>query len=618
MSSLEDACWVNQRQGNFQAGGSNGNTLSYKQGPSGLYEANCTPFQQPQQQHVEKKSNFEELMTQYIARQNAIMKDQQASIQEFKTQVGQLSKLLSQRQPGSLPSNTKTNPNAHVNAVTTRSGRYKKEKEAEQYSKFLDLFKQLHINLPFVETLSQMPKYAKFLKDLLTNKKKLEDLSTVVMSEEYSAVLDGKLPKKMYDPGSFTIPCLIKNISVHNVLADLGASINLMPYLMYAKLGLGEPKPTHFVILDMDEDSKVPLILGRPFLSTYRCLVDVYEKKMTIWVDDEEVIFYIDKSMKMIYPKQDDTLYYINTIEPLVEENFQEIIKKDLFDTNFIRGEDMNMSNEEVLEELAYLIENDPSSRSNKEEEIKNGNEKEKLIEVLKANKEAIAWKLSDIKGMIYPIYDSPWVSPVHEVPKKGGMTVITNEKNVLIPTRTVTGYFQILVAPKDQEKTTFTCPYGTFAYRRMPFRLCKESNLVLNWERCHFLVKEGIMLGHYEGKEFDIEIKDKSGAENVAADHLSRLENPHAEKLNESDINDRFPFESLMYAYGNDEYPWFADSANYLVGGTLLKGMSYQQKKKFFADIKYYFWEDPYLFRVGADHVIRRCVHGKEAMQIL
>ncbi|GKA33507.1 hypothetical protein Tco_0719936 [Tanacetum coccineum] len=98
-----------------------------------------------------------------------------------------------------------------------------------------------------------------------------------------------------------------------------------------------------------------------------RCLED---QKMTIWVDDEEVIFYIDKSMKYS-PKQDDTLYYIDTIEPLVEENFQEIFKEDLFDTNFIGEEDMNMSNEEVLEELAYLIENDPSSRSNKEKSLK-------------------------------------------------------------------------------------------------------------------------------------------------------------------------------------------------------------------------------------------------------
>ncbi|GKB71932.1 hypothetical protein Tco_0933344 [Tanacetum coccineum] len=124
----------------------------------------------------------------------------------------------------------------------------------------------------------------------------------------------------------------------------------------------------------MDEDKKVPLILGRPFLSTSRCLVDVYENKMTLRVDDEEVIFYIDKSMKYS-PKQNDTLYYIDMIEQLVEENIQGIFKEDLFDTNFIRGEDMNMSNEEVLEELAYLIENDQSSRSNKEEDIKSGTE---------------------------------------------------------------------------------------------------------------------------------------------------------------------------------------------------------------------------------------------------
>ena len=195
--------------------------------------------------------------------------------------------------------------------------------------------------------------------------------------------------------------------------------------------------------------------------------------------------------------------------------------------------------------------------------------------------------------GIIFPISDSKWVSPVHVVPKKGGMTVVTNENNELIPTRTVTGwrmyidyrklnmasrkdhfplpfidqmlerlaqhshfcyldgysgFFQIPIHPDDQEKTTFTCPWGTFAYRRMPFGLCnapatfqrcmmaifseyienimevfmddfsvygssfdnclanlslvlqrcEETNLVLNWEKCHFMVSEGIVLGHF------------------------------------------------------------------------------------------------------------------------
>ncbi|GKB95556.1 reverse transcriptase domain-containing protein [Tanacetum coccineum] len=281
--------------------------------------------------------------------------------------------------------------------------------------------------------------------------------------------------------------------------------------------------------------------------------------------------------------------------------------------------------------------------------------EKAALLKVLKSHKRAIAWKLSDIKGvnpefcthkilmeedyepsvqsqrrvnpkihdvikkeveklldagLIYPISDSPWVSPVHCVPKKGGMTVITNDENELIPTRLVTGwrvcidyrklneatrkdhfplpfmdqmlerlagnqyycfldgfsgYFQIPIDPKDQEKTTFTCPYGTFAYRRMPFGLCnapgtfqrcmmaifhdmiekmmevfmddfsvfgdsfstclshlekmlkrcEDTNLSLNWEKSHFMVKEGIVLGHKISKS-GIEV-DRAKVEVIA-----------------------------------------------------------------------------------------------------
>ncbi|GJW56012.1 reverse transcriptase domain-containing protein, partial [Tanacetum coccineum] len=322
--------------------------------------------------------------------------------------------------------------------------------------------------------------------------------------------------------------------------------------------------------------------------------------------------------------------------------------------------------------------------------------EKAALIKVLKSHKRAIAWKLSDIKGvdpefcthkilmeedyeptvqsqrrvnpkihdvikkeveklldagLIYPISDSPWVSPIHCVPKKGGITVVKNDDNDLIPTRLVTGwrvcidyrklneatrkdhfplpfmdqmlerlagnqyycfldgfsgYFQIPIDLKDQEKTTFTCPYRTFAYRRMPFGLCnapgtdsfstclshlekmlkrcEDTNLSLNWEKSHFMVKEGIVLGHKISKsgikvdrakveviaklphpttvkgdakarlmrwilllqEFDIEIRDKKGAENLAADHLSRLENPHQDKFENKEINEAFPLETL------------------------------------------------------------------------
>ncbi|GJV50571.1 reverse transcriptase domain-containing protein [Tanacetum coccineum] len=455
--------------------------------------------------------------------------------------------------------------------------------------------------------------------------------------------------------------------------------------------------------------------------------------------------------------------------------------------------------------------------------------EKVRLLKVLKSHKHAITWKIFDIKGidpqfcthkiliddeskpaiqhqrrvnpkihevikkeviklldagLIYPIFDSPWVSPVHCVPKKGGITVIENDDNELIPTRLVmgwrvcidyrklndatrkdhfplpfmdqmlerlagneyycfldgfSGYFQIPIDPQDQEKTTFTCPYGTFAYRRMPFGLCnapgtfqrcmmaifhdmieetmevfmddfsvfgdsfssclshldkmlkrcEDTNLVLNWEKCHFMVKEGIVLGHKISKsgievdkakvdviaklphptsvkgirsflghagfyrrfiqdfskiarpmthllekdtpfifskeciesfnilkkklteapilvapDWDLPFEimcDASDyavgavlgqrAENLAADHLSRLENPHQDVLENKEITETFPLKTLgMVTFrGDDSTPWFDDFANYHAGNFIC-----------------------------ADQVIRRCVYGQEAVDIL
>ncbi|GKA32507.1 reverse transcriptase domain-containing protein [Tanacetum coccineum] len=331
--------------------------------------------------------------------------------------------------------------------------------------------------------------------------------------------------------------------------------------------------------------------------------------------------------------------------------------------------------------------------------------EKTSLINVLKNRKQAIAWKLSDIRGidpefcshkilleddyepsvqhqrrvnpkihdvikkeveklldagLIYPISDSPWVSPVHCVPKKGGMTVVKNEENELVPTRLVTGwrvcidyrklneatlwYFQIPIDPKDQEKTTFTCPYGTFrgtvfgdsfssclANLDKMLKRCEDTKLALNWEKSHFMVKEGIVLGHKISrkgievdkakvdKEFDFKVIDTKGAENYAADHLSRLENPYENIFDPKEINETFPLETLNVLTSKDQStPWFADFANYHAGKFIKKGMSTQEKNKFFKDVKHYFWDDPFLFKTCADQIIRRCVDGKEALEIL
>ncbi|GKE13594.1 reverse transcriptase domain-containing protein [Tanacetum coccineum] len=120
--------------------------------------------------------------------------------------------------------------------------------------------------------------------------------------------------------------------------------------------------------------------------------------------------------------------------------------------------------------------------------------------------------------------------------------------------------------------------------------------------------------------QEFDVIIRGKKGAENLAADHLSRLENPHQSELEKKEITETFPLKTIgMVTFcGDASTPWFADFANYHAGNFVVKGMLSQQKKKFFKDVKHYFWDDPYLFKACVDQVIRQCVFGQEAHDIL
>ena len=166
-----------------------------------------------------------------------------------------------------------------------------------------------------------MPNSAKFLKELLSNERKLDATSHVELNAVCSAILKNELPNKLKDPGNFTIHCLIGSLSVNNALVDLGASINVMPYKMFKRLGLGKPKqtrmsiqladktvrfpksiiedilvkidkfiyPVDFVVLDMDEDNEVPLILGRPFLATARTIINVGTKELTLRTGDDIV-----------------------------------------------------------------------------------------------------------------------------------------------------------------------------------------------------------------------------------------------------------------------------------------------------------------------------------------
>ncbi|GJX44554.1 reverse transcriptase domain-containing protein [Tanacetum coccineum] len=227
--------------------------------------------------------------------------------------------------------------------------RLRKEKEGAQQKKFLENLKQLHINLPFIEALAQMPKYAKFLKGVCEPKATQISLELADRSIQY--------PRGI----------------IENVL------IKVEKFVL----------PIDFIILDMPEDSRVPIILGRPLLVTARAMMDVFNKKITLKVRDYEVIFDVDQSIKRL-PTEDDECYGIDDLDNTINAEDQELLAND-----------------------------EPSSF---------------LSRALKKSIDQ-----SDLEDCELVEYSS-WVSPIHVVAKKGGMTMVLNNDNELIPSRTVTG----------------------------------------------------------------------------------------------------------------------------------------------------------------------------------
>ena len=524
-----------------------------------------------------------------------------ASLKNLETQVGQLALTLQSQRKDAFPSDTKKNPKDCM-AVQLRSGkelekmkekndsnkeegspekeealekkkegadmkdvkgsrpavsfpqRLQKSKVEEQFARFLKTFQKLEISLPFTEVVTQMPLYAKFLKDMLSKKRKIVEEGIVNLTATCSAVMKKELSEKMKDPRSFTIPCIIGGVEIQKALCDSGASINLMPLSVAKQLSLGELIPTtitlqmadrsmvkpegvledvlvtvgkfvfpmDFIILDMEEDSQVPLLLGRPFLATGAVLIDMQKGVLTLRVGEEAAAFNLIKSMQNIdtdrenfnvvddiytynpdVPNDCNTQFFINEKEmnsQYIEDDYSDCPYHSFHSVETVlslkhnineKGEIHQETSEEglVLKELpsqlkyAYLEspKRKPVIISARLSDV----EEQRLLEILKKHKESIAWSIEELKGIspsicmhkilleetsrpsvehqrrlnpvmkevvrkevlkllnagfIYAISDSPWVSPVHVVPKKGGFTVIRNEKNELIPTRTVTG----------------------------------------------------------------------------------------------------------------------------------------------------------------------------------
>ncbi|GKC41973.1 reverse transcriptase domain-containing protein, partial [Tanacetum coccineum] len=257
------------------------------------------------------------------------------------------------------PDVPKTLPKPNIPYPSRSNDQKLREKASNQMEKFFQIFQDLRFDISFADALLLMPRFAPTIKNLLMNKDKLFELAKIPLNENCSAMLLKKLPEKLGDPGKFLIPCDFPGMDVCHALADLGASINLMPLSIWKKLSLPEltptrmtleladrsithPKgvaedvfvkvgkfhfPTDFVVVDFEANPRVPLILGRSFLRTGRALIDVYEGELILRDGDEQLIFHVDSTSKLPQKHANESINMINFIDVICEDSFEEVLR---------------------------------------------------------------------------------------------------------------------------------------------------------------------------------------------------------------------------------------------------------------------------------------------------
>ncbi|GJZ51497.1 reverse transcriptase domain-containing protein [Tanacetum coccineum] len=332
---------------------------------------------------------------------------------ELKNMMHSFFQMHSPSGSGSLPSNTVANPRGDLKVITNQSGVFydgptipttssplPKEVEREPEAK-----KDKVQITSSGNALLHIPKFASTFKSLLSNKDKLFELENTPLNENSSVVLLKNLPEKLRDPGRFLIPCDFYGLESCMALADLGASIKLMPLSMWKELSLVDLTPTRmtfelatrivaypagiaedvcmqvgkftfpadFVVADYDVNPRVPLILGRPFLRTAHALVDVHGEKLILRDGDEKLIFHADSTLKHPHKHGNESINMFNFIDITCEDRFPEVSafyheefadELALLDSFPPGNEDDNFDPEADLRKIEYLINRDPSTES--------------------------------------------------------------------------------------------------------------------------------------------------------------------------------------------------------------------------------------------------------------
>nr|GEY11702.1 reverse transcriptase domain-containing protein [Tanacetum cinerariifolium] len=549
----------------------------------------------------------------------------------------------------------------------------------------------------FADALLLMPKFASTIKILLANKDKLFELAKVPLNENCSAMLLKKLPKKLGDLGKFLIPCDFPRMEICHALADLGASINLMPLSIWKKLSLPELTPTRMTLELADRSITHPKEVAEDVFvkRTGRTLIDVYGEEITLRVNDESITFNLNQTMRYSSTYDDTSVNRVDVIDVACEDFVQDVLD---FQYN-PKSSSPTLVSDDLISE----------SDSSKVPIVKSSSPTLTPFEESDFFLEEVEDFLNDDS---IPTGIKNSVSPIHYVPKKGGITVVANENNELIPTRLVTGWRVCIDYRKLNDATRkdhfplpfmdqmlerlagneFYCflnghkisksgievdkakvdviaklPHPTTVkgvrsflghagfYRhfiqdfskiarpmthlleketpfvfskecidafnilkkklteapilvipdwKLPFELmCDASNYVIgavlgqhkskHFQPIHYASKTMTKAQiHYTTtekemlvvdakprllrwvlllQEFDIIILDKKGSENLAADHLSRLKNPHKDVLENKDINENFPLETLGSLTSHSTL-WFADIANFHAGNFITK----------------------------------------------